>query len=467
MTTPASALEDPQDWATQTFGDASLGDTRRTARLVRMATVAAARPAGKITQVYQTSADRQGAYGFLENPAVTAAAVATADHRATVRLVAGAPFAFVAVDGSSFRVTDRCRRKGTGRVGTRGARARGFQVQSAVVVRADGTPLGLSAQDYWARTDGKQAVARRKRKAAAKETRFWGTTMATTTAHFAAVGAGCRPWFQLDRGGDSQTVLGDALAGGRLVTVRAAQNRRLAAGPHAYLWDALAAAPVVCTYALAVPARAGQAARAATMVVRACVVTLRLRNPWTKTVRTATLWAVQAQEVGAPPGVAALCWRLLTTWPVTTEEDACLVVFGYSQRWRVEEFHRTWKAGGCHVEDTELRSAAAIQTWAVVLASVAMRAVRLAYRAREEPAAPATCEFTPAELDAVIVLKRPPGVARGDVPPLAQVVTWVAELGGYVGTSSGGPPGPTVITRGLKEVKVAVQTLANLKVMEK
>lgn len=439
-----------------------------------MAAVAADRPAGKVTQVFARDADRQGAYGVLENPAVTPGAVARADHRATYRVLADEPFAFVALDPSSLRITDRNRAKGTGRVGTRSPNARGFQVLSGVVVRADGTPVGLGAQTWWTRGDRKLRVSKHKRKLHEKETRHWIEAMDAATECAQAAGYGGRLWFQIDRGGDARDVLLDAVRNDRWITIRAAHNRRLAEPVRRrgrarawYLWEALAQAPRVATYTLRVPRRQRSRARRVTMVVRACEVTLRLYDKWRKTTRTATLWAVQAAERGRGGGGAPLCWRLLTTRPVRTEEEACAVVFGYAQRWRVEEFHRAWKDGVCHVEDSELRSARAFQTWATLLASVAMRAVRLTYRAREEPTAPATVEFTPEEIDAVIVLRQPKGVARGTIPSLEQCVRWVADLGGYTGKSSGGPPGATVIGRGLADLEIAVRTLANLKAVKK
>ena len=58
------------------------------------------------------------------------------------------------------------------------------------------------------------------------------------------------------------------------------------------------------------------------------------------------------------------------------------------------------------------------------------------------------------------MLRRPAGYRLGDRPPLHQVVRWIADLGGYTGKSSGGPPGPKVIGRGLLELRAAVRTIA-------
>ena len=50
---------------------------------------------------------------------------------------------------------------------------------------------------------------------------------------------------------------------------------------------------------------------------------------------------------------------LLTNAPTGTLGEAQAVLRGYAMRWRIEEFHKTWKSGRCHVELTQLRSPSA------------------------------------------------------------------------------------------------------------
>lgn len=57
-------------WAREEFGHAELGDPRRTARLVRMATSLAESPGGKIVEVFRSNAEQQGAYDLLANQRV-------------------------------------------------------------------------------------------------------------------------------------------------------------------------------------------------------------------------------------------------------------------------------------------------------------------------------------------------------------------------------------------------------------
>ena len=161
------------------------------------------------------------------------------------------------------------------------------------------------------------------------------------------------------------------------------------------------------------------------------------------------MWAVEAREVGTN----GLLWRLLTSEPAGTFEEAMRVIRAYQARWRIEEFHRAWKDGVCHIEDTQLRSLSAITKWATLHATVAARAVRLTRLARETPDVPADMEFTRPELMAIVALaKRKRLKASDPVPSLAAAVNMVAQLGGYTGKSSGGPPGATVIARGLQRI---------------
>ena len=154
---------------------------------------------------------------------------------------------------------------------------------------------------------------------------------------------------------------------------------------------------------------------------------------------------------------------LLTNLPVETLAESIRVVRLYAQRWRIEDFHRTWKSGRCDVEAMQLRSAAAAMKWATVLAAVAARIERLKHLARTQPDEPASIEFTKTELRALIVLKRDQKKKTETIPDtmptIADATRWVAELGGYTGKSSGGPPGSTTIGRGLQRVRDAAHLL--------
>jgi len=291
---------------------------------------------------------------------------------------------------------------------------------------------------------------------------------------FSEQAPGCKPWFQMDRGADCWQVLALAQADGLLMTVRAAHDRRVG-DVHGRLWSTVERASVTAKRKVEVPARPAawrkkrvggkrvtyltkpRRARIATVAIRAANVQVQCTTPTGRSLPV-VLNAVLVTEEGRGPD--RIEWMLLTTHPIGTRREVLEVVRGYTLRWRIEEFHRVWKRGLCRVEDTQLRSRNAIFKWATILAAVATRAMRLTHLARSAPDALATTEFSETELQAVLALRQPKADPDLSKLTLAIVVRWVADLGGYTGPWNG-PPGPTVIGRGLYDVLVSARAFEN------
>jgi hypothetical protein len=502
-------------FAEATFSSAQLGDSRRTDRLVLMAMRAAEKPAGKLSVVFEDDAELQAAYDWVENPAIDPAEVMAARHAATVQRCQGLPMVFVPTDGSSLTITDKNKDKGTGEVGSGRSRTRGDHVHSAIAVTTEGTPMGLCGQVFWTRK--RRAPARKKKstrsirakeawKAARakdarkvakargaaktvtatqphrrlpveqKETRYWLEVRDQARKAFQEHAPGTRVWFQHDRGADAWPVLADMVGvpSDEWTTVRAAWDRRLlpeaeAADdePTRHLHDALLQTSIFDYYKVVVPAGRKRQAREATMAVRACEVALDLRDRRTDRHHPAKVYAVLAYEVGTTPAdEEPLAWVLLTTYEVKSFEAACLVVYGYTLRWRIEGYHATLKTSCCNAEDTQLRRFPNRVRWYAILGAVAMRIERLTYLAREKPDEPATTEFSQHEIEAMRDLRK-----RGELPPteqltIAQAVDWVAHIGGYTGKSSGGPPGRKTLARGLVLVEAVALAYQNRAIRE-
>lgn len=445
------------------FGHIELGDVRRTARLVAMATAACERPSGKVAAVFTGDRQREGAYDFLENPDVPTEEIVAGLATATVRRCAGLPFVFVPVDGTSITVVDRAAERDFGRIGSDKHGARGLKVIDALAVDPQGTPIGLLALSWWARSEERSpelgSHARQARPLEQKETRFWVQTVQAAAA--ALDEEGIRGWFQIDREGDGRDLL-LALCGtqhGWTVRGNADRSIELEGGDSGQLRAELARQTVSGIYRLQVVARPGRRARQASMAVRVGQVVLRLRDKATHRITNLPVTAVWAREEGTTPaGEDPIDWLLYTNHPVDTFDHALSVIWGYAQRWRVEEFHRTWKRGDCDIESTQLRSSAAVQRWATILAAVAVRIERLKRIARVDPKAPASVDLSSFEVLALKMLKfgaSPPAAE----PTISEAVLWLAELGGYANKYSGKPPGATVLGRGLKYLRPAARML--------
>lgn len=456
------AKESPAAWANEELGRAKLGNVARTRRLVKIATVIATVVGGQISKVFTTSASREAAYRFFENDAITARALLDTIAEATWRRAEGEAFVYVPIDGSSITITDTAAAKGTGQIGSGKSKARGLKVMNAIALNPAEIPLGLLEQKYWVRTEpSKNKQHRAKRKLCEKETGYWVEVADTVLERQSAGGFTTRPWFQLDREGDFRQMLqwGVDHVDRAWLTARAHHNRRLAGDAVRYLWPTIGATECRGQYELDVSAGPHRTARRATMSVRFARVELRLRDKWTNAYSQVSVWAVLANETSpVPDKEKRLEWMLLTTYPVESFSNALDVVRGYSKRWSVEEFHRTWKTV-CGVEQTQLRAKDRIAKWAVMLGTVAMRIERLKHLGRKTPDEPASVEFSREEIDAVILLREPKGYNMGDMPTVGQMVRWVADLGGYTGKSSGGPPGTVVLNRGLDYIASGVKVL--------
>jgi len=448
------------DWAREEFGGADLRDRRRTERLVRVAGAAAARPSGYVSAAAVSDAERTGAYRLVNNREVDVEELSRAARAACIERAKGQPFVFVAEDGSSISVSDGPGWRETGSVGTRTQGGQGFIVMNAIVLAPDGTPLGVGMQKWWSR-DAPVKTPAHKRTPEDKETRYW-VEVADAVAQDFTTSKAPRPWFQFDRGGDAWYVLDEAVSRGWWLTVRSSSDRRLEVeteGAPRTVREALAATQRLTTLRVDVAGGHGRAPRVAEVEVHATPVVLRLTNDRTEKHWPVRLWAVWAHEVAPPAGSEPLDWVLLTTRPVETAEDAALTVQGYRLRWRVEEFHRSWKSAGCDVELTQLSTAHGVQVWATILASVAVRILRMTYLARTAPETPASEEFSEPEIAAAYQMNQQKR-DRKAVPTIAHVSWLIAKAGGHAPGRKGRPPGAEVLARGLARHAVWVQAVA-------
>lgn len=453
-----------RSWAHDEFGDAALGDQRLADRLCEMAATVARRPAGKLTRVFATGAAREAAYRFVENDRVDPAAILAAHQAATGHRAAAHPFVYVAIDQSAVQITDRTG-KGFGPVGRKDFGA-GVQAMSALALAPTGEPLGLAALDVWTRdVERCPDYKADRRPVSERETQFWLDAATQTAALMATHAPGTQAWLQLDRGADSTAVLEHLTALGLCFTIRSSSDRRIRAqrGCRDHLDACLRRAPRLGTYRL--PAARDDDGHATSVVMEVRIATVELDLPHgfrgrgpRRALRVTVVDARQRDATGTTP----LHWRLLTNRTVRTLDDARAVIAGYTMRWRVEDFHLAWKSGTCHIEQTRVRSLPVFARWATILAAVAVRAQHLLALSREQPNLPATVAFSRDEIEAVIILRKPRGVARDADPTLGQLVRWIADLGGYVGPSNG-PPGIRILSRALVEVTTAANVVAAMR----
>lgn len=478
----ATADEDRKCWAREEYGSIRLGHKARERCAVDVLACMARGTGSVVTKFATSSSERQQAYGFFENNKVSPEELTAASARAAFGRSEPDGWIIAPVDGSSLNLTDRDGAKGFGSVGSHTSTS-GLIVQSALALDSEGTPLGVLAQVYWARAllkqkeSKKKAKKKKRRSVEEKETRYWLEVVKAAESSAVQNEMDGRLWFQLDRGYDAGPVLEHAAESLNRFTIRGAYNRALVVPAdadasaemelHRYVEDALTAAPVIARMSIDVPAAPGRKGRKAKLEIRVAEMTLRISDPSKRTsvkgadgkrrkvpvTRPCTMHVVHVSETGAVgDDVERLEWTLWSNHPVKTKQEAILTVRAYAYRWRIEEFHKLWKSGAMRVEDSQMRTVPNIERVARAASAVACRILRMTLLARTCEDSAAADEFTEDEIQALTLFdpRSPKQKPRQETPAsMAWAVAVVADLGGYTGKSSGGPPGPLVLARGL------------------
>lgn len=453
----------PTAWAERVFQTADLGDARRNRRLVRIAGRVAAGPAGRVTAVFRNAAERQAAYDFLEHDQVPTAAVGDAVFTATAQVGRKHERVFVVLDGTSLQLVDESGSKGFGHIGSFAKGAHGLKLINALALTTDGTPLGVADQVWWSRHE--RAKHEEYRSADHRESVHWRAAATRILQRYAEHAPATKLHFLADREADATYLIELLVGSGHEFTIRSNATRRVAVGSKRIdLRRRLAALDPVAQMEVELPATATRRARVASLDVRAARLPIVWRDHHVGHRRVVPITVVWARERRRGQRVE---WFLFTNTAVTTAAAACAVVRGYTLRWRIEDFHKTWKSGVCRVEDTQLRSVNAVIKWATILAAVAARAEHLRHRCRAEPNAPASEELTSDEIEALVLIRQDdnPGApfATAEHLTIQQATRWIADAGGYVGGRGSGLPGATTIARGLQRISAAAAVIASLR----
>jgi hypothetical protein len=264
---------DDASWAVEEFAAAHLGDRRRNARLIDLATTLGRQPTAALPQACADEAQLDAAYGFFANPHIAPAAILASHVQATIERCAAQPRILAVQDTTLLDYSHHPATTGLGPLAT--PSHQGLFAHSTLAVTPDRLPHGLLAQETWVRDPanvGKRAQ-RRGLPIAEKESHKWLTSLqavnaaavACPTTHFVSIG---------DREADVYDLFLETRPANVDLLVRAAWDRRTR-GDAPRLWACLAAAPEQVTAQVDLARRGDQAPRQATLTVRWRAVCLR------------------------------------------------------------------------------------------------------------------------------------------------------------------------------------------------
>ncbi len=144
-----SDLLDTTSWAVSEFADAELGDPRRTQRLVELAHALAQRPGAALPEACGSGAMLKAAYRFFTNEAIVPDDMLQSHIEATDSRLNAVPIVLAVHDTTEANWTNLRATEGLGPLGC--TACNGLLVPTTLAITPERVPVGLLAQQVWAR----------------------------------------------------------------------------------------------------------------------------------------------------------------------------------------------------------------------------------------------------------------------------------------------------------------------------
>ena len=410
-----------------------------------------------LRRVGETRAGELAVHRFLSSPYVSVETIVETLAARTARQCAGRRVLAVQ-DTTEINFAGRDKkRRGFGAGGD--GKTAGFFIHPVIALDVETEAVvGLVDAAIWTRP-GTRAAPRRKRALEDKESMRW---LAGCEAAAATLAGAASVVMVADRESDIYALF--ARKPERLdLIVRAGQDRGLEQG--GLLSAALDKAEALRSEVRVAPRGPGDKARTATIELRAA--TVRIKRPHVGPSRalaeTIELGLVEAREVDAPKGKTPLLWRLLTTLPVDTAEEAQQIVQLYRLRWRIEQTFRALKSDGLKLDDSQMIDAERLFNLAAIGLAAAIRTIQLV-DARDGSPRPATDVVDAAFAVPLQLLSRKlegkTARQKNPHPPgsLAFVAWITARLGGW--NCYYKPPGPKTMREGWNQLAARLEGYA-------
>lgn len=450
--------QDLARWAQATWGSCELGNRQRTTRAVEIGRRMAAHPGAGLPAQMGSPAMLKGAYRLLNCPAVESEGLWHPHHEATRRAAGHYQTVLFIQDWTTLDYSHHPTKRGIGPVGSR--QQRGLLVHSVVAYAVEEQQiLGLAYGQVIVREEAGAGPTKKHnggRRSQGSEGRVW-----EQAAQAIGRAPGHRRWIHVsDRESDVFEYMAVCHSLGKDFVIRAFHNRKVdksegtaeaSASEPGYLMDfARQLVPQSeQTYAVEVSATGKKGSKQPKRLaqIRMAWSPLHLPAPsYVKGHPGMEIWLVRAWEPAPPVGAEAVEWILLTSLALNDWEQARYITQLYECRWLVEDYHMCLKTG-CRIEASQLDHGEDLPRLLGFLAPIAVRLLQFRQLVRTAPETPAPT------LDPLLVrlLAAKFKLAESRMT-VKRFWTLVAQLGGYLGRQSDGPPGWRTLWKGWRQL---------------
>ena len=460
-----SAVMSPKTWAQATFGEVRLGDERRTRRAVSLAEAIAREPHVSLPKQLGEPKEVKATYRFLQSAQVSYEALLRPHVLQTREQCEQQPVVLLVQDTTELDYQAHRQTSGLGPIGN--GRHQGFLLQTVLAVEpTSGELLGIAHQEPFVRKPAPKGERYSERVHRERESQVWERAVQAIGAPPQGV-----VWVHVgDRYSDIYTLFLACQQQQTHFVIRAAQDRcveerveqiapalkrrKRKAGdpPQQHLFETVRGWAASDEQELEVPAEHARQARTARVAMSYGQLRLLAPDKRENVLPSLLVWVVRVWEVDPPEGVEPLEWVLLTSVPMERVAQAWERVGWYRRRWIVEDYHQALKTG-CRMEERQIESYEGLRRLLGLLAPTAVRLLQLRTLARQQPERPAAAVL-PGEVVQLVALKTG-GQAAGMT--VEQCVKRIAQLGGYQGRRSDGPPGWKTLWHGWLKIQTLLE----------
>lgn len=335
-----------------------------------------------LRQITESESEQKSFYRLFNNESFSEEGIEQSIVKRCSELCAGRHLLCIQ-DTTEFNLTRQKGRikKGSGVGKTTKEGILGFMLHSSLVIDAEtSSALGYSYIRTWDRKEDTPDRHQRKYKELPVEQKESYKWIAAADQSRRMLKASAMITVMADRESDIYELLAGAPDEKVHVLVRSSSNRRTDDGSK--IVDYLNSLPVMYQYLIEVKGdiRKNITKRTAQMSLKWGKVSIKKPVKCTnkELAGRKELYVVEAREQDRTNGIY---WRLLTTHPITSKEQAIQVVEWYKQRWHIEQIHRLLKTEGFRIESSQLEQGWAIRklTMLALMATLRILQMMLAY----------------------------------------------------------------------------------------
>lgn len=458
-----------RSWASSEFASLDCKDVRRKRRFERVASDFLGQPGVSIPDACGDWAGTKACYRLFDHEEMTDSRILDAHREATTRRLADDEedgFLLVIQDTSALNFSTRSGMEGLGPIGSQKEnKTPGLFLHGHLVVGGSGTVHGMLGADVYARKGrGNDPKGMRNRQPLhEKESQRWADGWRKAQKLWQDLGGKRKVLSVADREADIYELLlmcqqerakhGD----GAGFLIRSNHSRPLDREEGGVLWQTPEDLTILTELVVEIPrGKQGLKCRRATLTVRAGQV--RVAAPTNKRKylglkESVGMWVLEVAELDPPQGVTPVCWRLITTEPVMSAQDAKQLVSCYALRWRIEMLFRILKSG-CRAEQRQVKTVKKLKAFIALDLVVACHLLVLTMQARSRPDDPADRWLAREEWEALCVHAAGGGDAPTQCPGIRDAVLMIAKLGGFLARKSDGEPGSEVLWKGFTKLKI-------------